>query len=386
VAARRPPNRKALIRAAAADLFRQHGFHNVSVAQVADAVDITAPALYRHFANKQELLLDVVVHELEAIDAAARDSKDFDELVRALAVFATERQGVGALWQRESRHLEEEQRALIWRNARDTMADLVPLVGAPRPDLDDADIVLVALAVIGVFTGRRGARQAPAKRRYEQVLVRLARAVADTRFAGSAPPAEAAPDGDSAGSGLRMPRREVLFTEAIRLFDERGFQSVGLGDVAEASGVVRTAVYRYFSNKTELLVAAAVAAGERMRQGIVRALAGAREPREALELLLAAHIEVTMHDAPLVGILNHERDQLPDVERKRLQRFQEDTLDLWTQAFDNALPGRDPAEARVAIQAMQAMVYFVVRSDAVGGRPDLRERLVELGMALLQGL
>lgn len=386
MAARRPPNRKALIRAAAADLFRRHGFHNVSVAEVADAVDITAPALYRHFANKQELLLDVVVHELEAIDAAAGDSKDFDELVRALAVFAAERQGLGALWQRESRHLEERQRAQIWRNARNTMADLVPLVGARRPDLDEADIALVTLAVLGVFTVRRGSRQAPAKRRYEQVLVRLAQAVADTRFADSAPFAAQAPDGDSAGSGLRMPRREMLFTEAIRLFDERGFQSVGLGDVAEASGVVRTAVYRYFSNKTELLVAAAVAAGERMRQGVARALAGAREPREALELLLAAHIEVTTHDAPLVGILNHEQDQLPDVERKRLQRFQEDTLDLWTQAFDNALPGRDPAEVRVAIQAMQAMVYFVVRSDAVGGRSDLRERLVELGMALLQGL
>ena len=386
MAARRPPNRKALIRAAAADLFRQHGYHNVSVAQVADAVDITAPALYRHFANKQELLLDVVVHELDAIDSAAREAEDFDELVRAMAVFASERQGLGALWQRESRHLDEEQRALIGLKAGRTMADLVPLTAIRRPDLDDADVVLVTLAVLGVFTGRRGARQAPAKRRCEQAMVRLAEGVADTRFAASAPCADAAPGCDATGPGLRMPRREVLFGQAIRLFDERGFQSVGLGDVAEASGVVRTAVYRYFANKTELLVAAAVAAGERMRQGVARALANAREPKEALELLLAAHIEVTMHDAPLVGILNHERDQLPDVERKRLQRFQEDTLDLWTQAFDNALPGRDAAEIRLAVQAMHAMVYFVVRSETVRGRSDLRERLVELGMALLQGL
>jgi AcrR family transcriptional regulator len=217
------------------------------------------------------------------------------------------------------------------------------------------------------------------------VLVRLAEGVADTRFSASSPgPAE--PPGDALGSGLRLPRREVLFAEAIRLFDERGFQSVGLGDVAEAAGIVRTAVYRYFSNKTELLVAAAVAAGERMRQGIARALAGAREPQEALELLLAAHVEVTMHDAPLVGILNHEQDQLPDAERRRLLRFQEDSLDLWTQAFDNARPGCDPGEARVAVQAMQAMVYFVVRSEAVDGRRDLRDRLIELGTALLRGL
>ena len=51
---RRPRDRKQQILAAAGELFREHGYHNVSVAQVAAAVGITAPALYRHFKNKPD--------------------------------------------------------------------------------------------------------------------------------------------------------------------------------------------------------------------------------------------------------------------------------------------------------------------------------------------
>ncbi|MFE2349417.1 helix-turn-helix domain-containing protein [Kitasatospora cineracea] len=53
MAARRPPDRKALFRATAAELFRERGFHNVTPAE---AVGITAPALYRHYRDKQDLL------------------------------------------------------------------------------------------------------------------------------------------------------------------------------------------------------------------------------------------------------------------------------------------------------------------------------------------
>src|SRR5690606_41239088 len=69
---RRPRDRKAQIVTAAADLFHQHGYHTVTMDQIAGAVGITAGALYRHFRNKQELLARTVDDGLSAFETAVR--------------------------------------------------------------------------------------------------------------------------------------------------------------------------------------------------------------------------------------------------------------------------------------------------------------------------
>lgn len=53
---RRPKDRKDQIVEAARQLIVARGYRNVSMAEIAEAVGITAGALYRHFANKAVLL------------------------------------------------------------------------------------------------------------------------------------------------------------------------------------------------------------------------------------------------------------------------------------------------------------------------------------------
>ncbi|MFJ7420969.1 TetR/AcrR family transcriptional regulator [Streptomyces uncialis] len=387
MAARRPPNRKALIRSAAEGLFRDHGYHDVSVAQVAEAVGITAPALYRHYRNKQDLLFDVVLNGVDTIDAIVRDAPDLDGFLRSTAVLNLQQRGIGSIWLRESRHLDDDQRAVTRARAREMLGHVTGLIAEARPGLHEADATLVGVAALGVFTVRSGSRLVLSRRRYERLLHQLATAVVQAELSAVRPGAMAwsptAAPGNAAG--VRLPRRDQLLAAAIRLFDERGFQAVGLGDIAEAAGIVRTAAYRYFGNKTELLVAASTIAGDRMRQSTTEALARATEPREALRLLLHAHITVTMEQARLVGILANEGDQLPAKERRQYQRFQNDNMDIWLQALDHALPGHDAAEAKAVVQIVQAMAYFVIRSGSFAELPDLQDRLTELGMAMLQG-
>ena len=63
-------NRRALILAAAADLFAKHGYAKVGMGDLADAVGIAPSALYRHFTGKQDVLAKVLaaglapLHEL----------------------------------------------------------------------------------------------------------------------------------------------------------------------------------------------------------------------------------------------------------------------------------------------------------------------------------
>ncbi len=101
---RRPANRRALIVAAAIDLFAAHGYEKVSMGDIADAVAVGPSALYRHFPGKAELLTASI--ETLAIDLdALAPSKGPPEILRALATFAIDNRQAGVLWQRESRHL-----------------------------------------------------------------------------------------------------------------------------------------------------------------------------------------------------------------------------------------------------------------------------------------
>jgi AcrR family transcriptional regulator len=60
------PTRERIL-SAAAQLFAEHGFASASMPAIADQSGITAGAIYRHFASKAELLLEVVKRALEAL-------------------------------------------------------------------------------------------------------------------------------------------------------------------------------------------------------------------------------------------------------------------------------------------------------------------------------
>jgi len=49
--------------------------------------------------------------------------------------------------------------------------------------------------------------------------------------------------------------REQLIDIAARMFDSKGYAQTGMGDIAQAIGLGRSAVYHYFRNKEEILAA-----------------------------------------------------------------------------------------------------------------------------------
>ncbi|MER5436948.1 helix-turn-helix domain-containing protein, partial [Streptomyces sp. NPDC002588] len=60
-----------------------------------------------------------------------------------------------------------------------------------------------------------------------------------------------------APGGRSTSRRELveneMFEQASRLFAERGFAGTNLGDIAEAMGITRPALYYYVKSKDDLL-------------------------------------------------------------------------------------------------------------------------------------
>lgn len=58
---RPPASRRDQILAIAADLFAKHGFHGVSMSDLGAACGISGPALYKHFASKEDILATMLV-------------------------------------------------------------------------------------------------------------------------------------------------------------------------------------------------------------------------------------------------------------------------------------------------------------------------------------
>jgi len=65
--------RRQQILSTAADLFAARGFHGVSMGDIGAAVGVSGPALYKHFAGKEDILGQCLVHASDQLLAGARE-------------------------------------------------------------------------------------------------------------------------------------------------------------------------------------------------------------------------------------------------------------------------------------------------------------------------
>lgn len=104
---------------AAAQVFRQKGFHGASMQDIAKAVNLQKPSLYHHVSSKQEILLALLDRALEMllerISAISNQDippdKKFREMVRAYLQILAENTDLSAVLLFEHRSLERKQHA-----------------------------------------------------------------------------------------------------------------------------------------------------------------------------------------------------------------------------------------------------------------------------------
>src|SRR3954464_9317806 len=119
---KRPKDRRARIALAAAELFCERGYHGVGIDEIAEAVGITGPAVYRHFPTKYAMLVhatrDLAGAALSATSTAtapsaadAEPEARLDRMLTELARLGVDRRRVGGLYQWEGRYLTPEHRA-----------------------------------------------------------------------------------------------------------------------------------------------------------------------------------------------------------------------------------------------------------------------------------
>jgi AcrR family transcriptional regulator len=142
-------SRRDQILYAASKLFASKGYQATSVGDIADALALTGPALYRHFPSKQAVLDAVCLAAMQSILEDARKiirarrspAEAFEELIRLRVSFAFGRHQAAFIIARNDRdHLSAGPRRELDRMSELYRAEWMRVLGNVRPDADTVEL------------------------------------------------------------------------------------------------------------------------------------------------------------------------------------------------------------------------------------------------------
>ncbi len=164
--------RREAILAAAARMFAERSFRGVGMDDIGEAVGVTGPALYRHFAGKDDLLatllLDVSARLLSGGRERAEGAATPDELIRALTrwqvEFALTNPELIVIQERDLGQLAPESQRAVRRTQRTYVEIWVAALADLRPGIDTTSARTAVHAAIGLINStphsvRRGTRE-----------------------------------------------------------------------------------------------------------------------------------------------------------------------------------------------------------------------------------
>ncbi|MGW0042956.1 TetR/AcrR family transcriptional regulator [Rhodococcus sp. NPDC003348] len=389
---KRPKNRKAQIALVAAEAFSERGYHAVGVDDIAATLGISGPALYRHFPNKYALLVQAALSTVGSLRSAAEEAAEstsdadaeerLDAVIRALISTTVENRRTGGLYRWEGRYLHADDRAVM----RADFAALNEQVTGPlhelRPDLDHTTVGVLgasALSVIGSITAHRAAL---ANRRIEKLLHTAAWAVARCDLAGARPAVTAVDDPADGGPSVTS-KRELLLTEAMKIFNVRGYHESSIEEIGAAAGINASSVYRHFPSKADLLAAVFYRAADRLAVATRSAVNAATDPAEALGRLTAAYIDLAFAHPEVLSVYFAEIGNLPAGERTNLRNVQRLHIEEWVNLLTAARPDLPAPEARFLVHAALGQTLDVGRLMRFDTGALARGRMRTLMLAVL---
>jgi AcrR family transcriptional regulator len=375
--AKRPKDRRDRIATAGAELFCERGYHGVSVDEIAAAVGISGPAVYRHFPNKYAILVHVTRDLAGALLAATETDGGLDELLAAVARVAVGRRRVAGLYQWEGRYLTPEHRREFDRSLTTLVQRLATPLRELRPELTAAQADLLVNAAFSAF-GSVSTHRLTATGT-EQLLTRVA-----WTLLRADPPRPPAPRPETPPPALRpADRRELLLVEAIRLFRRHGYHAVAMDDIGRAAGVQASSVYRYFPGKADLLAAAYYRATDRLAAATTAAITGAADPADALHRAVRAYVEFAFGQSDLVAVYLAENNNLPADDRHHLRGAQRRHVEEWVRLVRDVRPGLAVADAGMLVHAALNVVTDIGRLGRFDRSAGYDEQTARLALAAL---
>lgn len=152
-------NRRLQLLTAAERLFAERGFQAVRLEDIGAAAGVSGPAIYRHFPNKESLLVELLVGISTRLLAGARDvrsqscdaAKALDGLVDFHLDFALGEPDLIRIQDRDLAHLPTAAQRQVRRAQRQYVEVWVGVLRELYSELAEAEARLMAHAVFGLL-------------------------------------------------------------------------------------------------------------------------------------------------------------------------------------------------------------------------------------------
>lgn len=99
----------------------------------------------------------------------------------------------------------------------------------------------------------------------------------------------------------RAAKRDDLIDAAIRLFNRHGYHATGIDRLMEETGIAKTTLYRHFSSKDELIVAALARIDEAARDELRAFVEAASDDPVARILATFGQLDIWLRDTEFKG-------------------------------------------------------------------------------------
>ncbi len=112
-------------------------------------------------------------------------------------------------------------------------------------------------------------------------------------------------------------KRERILEEAAALFYERGFHGASMDAIAERLGTTKPVIYRFYKNKSSLLVEIYLRVVERSLGCIVQARAADGSARERLQRFTEGFAQLIVDEQQATAVFFREENSMPELQRKQ---------------------------------------------------------------------
>lgn len=381
---KRPRDRKKTILSTATKLFIAQGYHQVSMADIAETVGVTPTALYRHYRNKEELLDQVLLAAATAMRDTVLSVADPDALLRTLAGLAYSARGVHPLLRREVRHLPVARQRAVAEIVIETVRAIGRAVAQLRPDLCRYHVRFLAWCIAWTMGSVSYHRVELPEREGTELLSALAHDVI-----GALPVTKPYPQLIAAGDAERLvqadasgERREELVAAATQLFSEQGYTATTIEDVAARAGMVGPSIYHYFPRKSDLLKVILDRCARWIDGYMSRAMLESGTPEEIVRSMMRYYVEFSVTHPGLTAVAATEPMHLAhEINASRTRDIQRDGVISWATLLQYSKPGMSRAEARLRVIAATTVVNNSVFRHPVGVKRA--DELTAVGQRLL---
>jgi AcrR family transcriptional regulator len=359
---------------AGAQLFARKGFPAVSMADIADSVNLTAGNLYRYLPSKTALLHEVFTAALTVCDTE-RPPSGLDELVAVSIDAAASQPAVVLTYLRERGLIDAAAYPDVARRDRALVDRWTTAIEAAAPGRSDDAVEARLAATIGVVDAVAQLAGGPGVHGRSAIGAGLQAMVEEP----SPPVTPPAPDRSPEWSPP-VTRRQQIIDASVALFSERGYHGVRVSDIGKAVGIAGPSVYETFRTKHDILLATFDRCTGLLTNAATSALAGAANPDDAMERLARTLAAVGVANQAALTMASREIRNLDESHLERVTQFLADTDELWAAVVREVWP---TVPARISRSIARAAVQMTLHATRSPGGPGRAADVAAMTLAFL---